>query len=75
MRLCLIDCMLKPGHSPNDYRLGKMSSSIESDRGSLLNVMNVFDRQEELVSFLVRFRILTLTHRTSTSAATISAAA
>ncbi|KAI0804609.1 hypothetical protein BC629DRAFT_1437891 [Irpex lacteus] len=33
---------------PNDYRLGKMSSSIESDRGSLLNVMNVFDRQEEL---------------------------
>ena len=36
--------------SPNDLRFGKMSSSIESDRGSLLNVMNVFDRQEELVS-------------------------
>ncbi|KAI0085220.1 hypothetical protein BDY19DRAFT_996937 [Irpex rosettiformis] len=33
---------------PNDLRFGKMSSSIESDRGSLLNVMNVFDRQEEL---------------------------
>ncbi|KAI0694043.1 hypothetical protein BC835DRAFT_1034094 [Cytidiella melzeri] len=33
---------------PNDFRFNKMSSSIESDRGSLLNVMNVFDRQDEL---------------------------
>lgn len=39
-----------PCFSPNDFRFGKMSSSIESDRGSLLNAMNVWDRQDELVS-------------------------
>ncbi|PSR71350.1 hypothetical protein PHLCEN_2v12762, partial [Hermanssonia centrifuga] len=33
---------------PNDFRFGKMSSSIESDRGSLLNALNVFERQDEL---------------------------
>ena len=36
--------------SPNDFRLGKVSSSIESDRGSLMNTLNVFERQDELVS-------------------------
>ncbi len=39
--------------SPNDFRFGKMSSSIESDRGSLLNALNVFERQDELVSIPV----------------------
>ncbi|CAL1702676.1 unnamed protein product [Somion occarium] len=33
---------------PNDFRLGKVSSSIESDRGSLMNALNVFERQDEL---------------------------
>jgi transcription factor SFP1 len=34
---------------PNDFRFGKMSSSIESDRGSLVNnALNVFERQDEL---------------------------
>ncbi|KAK7681782.1 hypothetical protein QCA50_015129 [Cerrena zonata] len=33
---------------PNDFRLGKVSSSIESDRGSLINTLNVFERQDEL---------------------------
>lgn len=36
--------------SPNDFRLGKVSSSIESDRGSHNNSLNVFERQDELVS-------------------------
>ena len=35
--------------SPNDFRFGKMSSSIESDRGSLINNA-LFERQDELVS-------------------------
>jgi len=34
--------------SPNDFRFGKLSSSIESDRGSIINALNVFERQEEL---------------------------
>ncbi|KAI0077973.1 hypothetical protein K474DRAFT_1706852 [Panus rudis PR-1116 ss-1] len=33
---------------PNDFRFGKVSSSIESDRGSLMNNLNVFERQDEL---------------------------
>ncbi|KAL4243614.1 C2H2-type domain-containing protein [Abortiporus biennis] len=33
---------------PNDFRFGKVSSSIESDRGSIINALNVFDRQDEL---------------------------
>jgi len=34
---------------PNEFKFGKMSSSIESDRGSIINALN-FERQEELVS-------------------------
>ncbi|KAJ3481758.1 hypothetical protein NLI96_g7436 [Meripilus lineatus] len=34
--------------SPNDFRFGKLSSSIESDRGSIMNALNVFDRQDEM---------------------------
>ncbi|KAI0641749.1 hypothetical protein C8Q79DRAFT_290898 [Trametes meyenii] len=37
---------------PNDFKFGKMSSSIESDRGSIVNALHVFDRQDELVSAL-----------------------
>ncbi|KAI0822139.1 hypothetical protein BC628DRAFT_1327946 [Trametes gibbosa] len=33
---------------PNDFKFGKMSSSIESDRGSIVNALHVFDRQDEL---------------------------
>ncbi|KAH8105248.1 hypothetical protein BXZ70DRAFT_887340 [Cristinia sonorae] len=33
---------------PNDFRFGKVSSSIESDRGSIMNALNVFERQDEL---------------------------
>ncbi|CDO68516.1 hypothetical protein BN946_scf184998.g13 [Trametes cinnabarina] len=33
---------------PNDFKFGKMSSSIESDRGSIVNALQVFDRQDEL---------------------------
>ena len=37
--------------SPNDFRFSKMASSIESDRGaSIMNALNDFQRQEELVS-------------------------
>lgn len=36
--------------SPNDFRFSKLSSSIESDRGSIMNALNVFDRQDEYVS-------------------------
>lgn len=48
--------MLGHPSSPNDFRFSKMSSSIESDRGSLLNALNVFDRQDELVSILANSR-------------------
>lgn len=34
---------------PNDFRFGKLASSIESDRGaSIMNALNDFQRQEEL---------------------------
>ncbi|KAI0919830.1 hypothetical protein AcV5_001793 [Taiwanofungus camphoratus] len=33
---------------PNEFKFGKMSSSIESDRGSIMNALNVFERQDEL---------------------------
>ncbi|TCD70379.1 hypothetical protein EIP91_003732 [Steccherinum ochraceum] len=33
---------------PNDFRFGKISSSIESDRGSIINALNVFERQDQL---------------------------
>ncbi|CCM00213.1 uncharacterized protein FIBRA_02241 [Fibroporia radiculosa] len=33
---------------PNEFKFGKMSSSIESDRGSIVNALNMFERQEEL---------------------------
>ncbi|THH20474.1 hypothetical protein EUX98_g8575 [Antrodiella citrinella] len=33
---------------PNDFRFDKVSSSIESDRGSIMNALNVFERQDEL---------------------------
>ena len=36
--------------SPNDFKFGKMSSSIESDRGSIVNALGAFERQDELVS-------------------------
>ncbi|KAF8630574.1 hypothetical protein AX17_005386 [Amanita inopinata Kibby_2008] len=32
----------------NDFKYSKMSSSIESDRGSILNALNVLDREGEL---------------------------
>ena len=35
--------------SPNEFKSGKMSSSIESDRGSIMNALGVFERQDELV--------------------------
>ena len=44
---------LYPYPSPNDFRFAKLSSSIESDRGSIMNALNVFDRQDELVSILL----------------------
>ncbi|KAI0367905.1 hypothetical protein BV20DRAFT_949255 [Pilatotrama ljubarskyi] len=41
--------MLTPApFSPNDFKFGKLSSSIESDRGSIVNALHVFDRQDEL---------------------------
>ncbi|KAI0631692.1 hypothetical protein C8Q77DRAFT_153544 [Trametes polyzona] len=40
--------MLTSPPSPNDFKFGKMSSSIESDRGSIVNALHVFDRQDEL---------------------------
>ncbi|KAI0348731.1 hypothetical protein OH77DRAFT_1594614, partial [Trametes cingulata] len=41
-------CMLTSHSlSPNDFKFGKMSSSIESDRGSIVNALH-FDRQDEL---------------------------
>ncbi|KAL4072059.1 hypothetical protein J3A83DRAFT_4517039 [Scleroderma citrinum] len=33
---------------PSDFRCGKVSSSIESDRGSIINALGVFDREDEL---------------------------
>ncbi|KAH9923796.1 hypothetical protein B0H21DRAFT_765280 [Amylocystis lapponica] len=44
---------VSPGHllgplDPNEFKFGKMSSSIESDRGSIVNALNVFERQDEL---------------------------
>ncbi|KAH9927632.1 uncharacterized protein B0H18DRAFT_875471 [Fomitopsis serialis] len=33
---------------PNDFKFGKMSSSIESDRGSIVNALSAFERQDEL---------------------------
>ncbi|TFY67495.1 hypothetical protein EVJ58_g1589 [Rhodofomes roseus] len=42
-----------PGHllgslDPNDFKFGKMSSSIESDKGSIVNALSAFERQDEL---------------------------
>ncbi|KZT65696.1 hypothetical protein DAEQUDRAFT_746913 [Daedalea quercina L-15889] len=42
-----------PGHllgslDPSDFKFGKMSSSIESDRGSITNALSAFERQDEL---------------------------
>jgi len=39
-----------PPHSPSDFRCGKVSSSFESDRGSIINAVGIFDREDELVS-------------------------
>ncbi|KAF8840113.1 hypothetical protein BDN67DRAFT_1003214 [Paxillus ammoniavirescens] len=33
---------------PSDFKCGKMSSSLESDRGSILNALSAFDREDEL---------------------------
>ncbi|OBZ73384.1 hypothetical protein A0H81_07134 [Grifola frondosa] len=33
---------------PNEFKFGKMSSSIESDRGSIVNALQAFERQDEL---------------------------
>ncbi|KAI0048177.1 hypothetical protein FA95DRAFT_1120881 [Auriscalpium vulgare] len=37
-----------PATSPTDFRGGRMSSSIESDRGSILNALQISSREEEL---------------------------
>lgn len=42
---------IHPG-SPNDFKFGKMSSSIESDRGSIVNALGAFERHDELVSLI-----------------------
>jgi hypothetical protein len=34
---------------PNDFKFGQMSSSVESDRGSIHNAINVLNREDELV--------------------------
>lgn len=36
--------------SPNDFKFGNMSSSIESDRGSIHNAISILNREDELVS-------------------------
>lgn len=33
---------------PSDFRCGKVSSSFESDRGSIINAVGIFDREDEL---------------------------
>ncbi|KAH7886620.1 hypothetical protein F5I97DRAFT_1020827 [Phlebopus sp. FC_14] len=33
---------------PSDFKCGKLSSSIDSDRGSILNALSVVDREDEL---------------------------
>lgn len=33
---------------PTDFKCGRMSSSIESDRGSLMNALNIVGREEEM---------------------------
>lgn len=40
--------------SPNEFKFGKMSSSIESDRGSIVNALATIERQDELVSCALR---------------------
>ncbi|KAG6372568.1 hypothetical protein JVT61DRAFT_7680 [Boletus reticuloceps] len=34
---------------PSDFKCAKLSSSFESDRGSILNALSAFDREDELV--------------------------
>lgn len=41
---------LTPSPSPTDFRAGKLSSSLESDRGSLINALSAMEREEEFVS-------------------------
>jgi transcription factor SFP1 len=36
--------------SPNEFKCAKLSSSIDSDRGSILNALGAFDKEDELVS-------------------------
>jgi hypothetical protein len=36
--------------SSDDFKSTKMSSSIESDRGSVINALNAFEQQGDLVS-------------------------
>jgi len=35
---------------PNDFKFGNMSSSMESDHGSIHNAINILNREDELVS-------------------------
>lgn len=35
--------------SPTDFKTTRLSSSIESDRGSLLNALNIVGREEDMV--------------------------
>ena len=39
-----------PISSPHEFKFGKMSSSVESDRGSIVNALAMLERQDELVS-------------------------
>jgi len=44
---------LTPAISPNEFRAGKTPSSVD---GSILNALNIFDRDRELVSLLLKIQ-------------------
>lgn len=48
--LALVPLRALTASSPNEFEFGKLSSSIESDKGSIVNALNVFEREDELVS-------------------------
>ena len=44
--------------SPNDFKLGKLSSSLESEQGSVANILNVFEQQQQYVSHFPTFSVV-----------------
>lgn len=46
--------------SPTEFKCARMGSSVESDRGSLLNALNIVGREEQMVRTSLRFKVAML---------------